>query len=64
MTDKFQPDAAVRRVTPDTMRGLTGKRGEPVIVDDLGFDDATPIAHVGRRSIPKSHRAEGRNFVD
>ena len=106
-TDRFQPDASLRRVTSPEARGLSGKRGDRVVVDDPLFDatdeavdamrkeflgrsdpdlwrsvyqqrpeprpdpgveslreDRGPLAHRGRDSIPKSHRAEGRNFVD
>jgi hypothetical protein len=28
------------------------------------FEDRGPVGHGGRYSIPKSHRAEGTNFVD
>jgi len=28
------------------------------------FEDHGPVASVGRRSFPRSHRGEGRNFVD
>ena len=79
MTDRFRPDAAVRRVVDCSPRMSTADReklgrfigdelGEtPVIVRppvDALFEDRGPIGHKGRNSIPRSHRGEGFNFVD
>jgi len=80
--DRFQPDAAVRRVVDCSPRMSVADRQklgefigkelgeEPAIVRppndprDALFEDRGPIGHVGRNSIPRSHRGEGFNYVD
>jgi hypothetical protein len=79
MPDRFRPDAAARRVSAPEDRGHSDDRLIASAVDkaiqlgavagigravDMIFEDRGPIGHVGRNSIPKSHRGEGFNYVD
>lgn len=56
---------------------MTDNRPDRVVVDDPApvtekereaaralFEERGPIANVGRRSFPRSHRGEGFNYVD
>jgi len=72
MTDK-----SLRKITTPAERGLSGNRADRVIVDDPApvspeehkriadkfFAKSYPVGK-GRRSIPRSHRAEGHNWID
>ena len=76
--DRFQPDASLRGITSTEDRGKRGDRlviddphcapggvtAEQRQAARALFENRGPIGHVGRDSIPKSHRAEGVNYVD
>lgn len=49
-------------LSPMTCAPISGD----VPIKDTGkyFEERGPIGHVGRRSIPRSHRGEGFNYVD
>lgn len=70
MSDRFRLDASLRRIAPTSTDRIAGKRADRLVIDDPHavvaalFEDRGPIAHVGRNSIPRSHRGEGVNFVD